>query len=483
MTAANDDYLRRVEAMSSDRQLLLARLRAKGAAAVPPPSRRPEHLVRAPLTPAQEYLWHFCRNQPPGDPTRNITVASRLDGVLDVDALRRALDALVANAEALRTAFPSADGRPYQLVEAPGPADLTFDDLTGLPVADREKVAWELVNEHDLNGAFDLATGPLFRTRIIRLAETSHVLSISVHHIICDGTGFYLICENLAHLYRAACDGAPLTVPATLGQADYAWWLREHYLPSSEMTRHLDYWRTQLDGAQPASLPMDRPRPATPNYEGTYYRHRCAGDLPRMIAQACQDNGATPLMIVVAAFAAIVTQQSGSTDFVFTTDTPGRGRTDWENVIGLFVNTLFLRMKTEGDPTFARLVERARNVLLDAWSHDAAPAQEVLEAVRPGTLHGTSPLSNMTIQFLEGQTGAAGLTLPGLKATSLELVLHRSRRDLSLSVMELNTGIEFWIEYSTYLFDDQRIHELLARLERVLVAGAINPELPLSRLG
>lgn len=482
--ADHDEYQRRVAALSDDRQALLARLRARATAApLAAPSRRPGDLARAPMTPAQEYLWYFCQRQPPGDPTRNITVACRLAGVLDVDALRRALDALVADTEALRTVFGSDGGRPYQVIEPPRPAPFTIDDLSGLPEADRDGAAWHLVNEHDLNGPFDLAAGPLFRARLIRLGEQRHVLSVSVHHIVCDGTGFFLICANLADLYQRAIDGRALALPPVLAQADYAWWLREHYLPSAEMARHVDYWREQLDGAQPASLPTDRPRPPAPNYEGTYYRHRCAGDLQSRIAQACQDNAATPLMVVVAAFSAIVTQTTGATDFVFSTDTPGRGRSEWEDVIGLFVNTLFVRMRTDGDPTFAQLVEQARNVLLDAWSHEAAPAQPVVQAIRPDTAPGTSPLSHMTVQYLEGQTGASFLTLPGLRSTHLELVLHRSRRDLSLSVMELSTGIEFWIEYSTYLFEERRIHDLLARLERVLSTGAADRHTPLSKLG
>lgn len=460
--------------------MLLKRLQARAVPSVPPPSRRPAGLTRTPMTPAQEYLWDFCRRQPPGDPTRNIAIASRLEGPVDVDALRRALDALVAGTEALRTVFGSDGGRTYQEIQAPTPALFIVDDLTHLPERQREQAAWDLVNERELNGSFDLATGPLFRARLIRLGEQRHVLSIAVHHIVADGTGCYLICTHLANLYQAALDGRELIVPAALGQADYAYWLREHYLPSGEMARHVDYWRDRLADAQPASLPTDRVRPPQPTYEGTYYRHRCADELRNRIGQASRDTGATPLMLLTAAFSAIVTQQSGSTDFVFTTDTPGRGRSEWENVIGLFVNTLFVRMRTDGDPTFAELVARAREVLLDAWSHEAAPAHSVLAAIRPDTESGS--LSHMTVQYLEGQTGAGILTLPGTRSTSLELVLHRSRRDLSLSVMEREDGIEFWIEYSTYLFKEPRIRDLMATLERVLSEGTAHPRLRLSEL-
>jgi hypothetical protein len=478
--ADETEFQRRVAALSEDRQMLLKRLQARAVPSVPPPSRRPAGLVRIPMTPAQEYLWDFCERRPPGDPTRNITIASLLEGPLDAGALQQALDALVAGTEALRTVFGSDGGRPYQTVQPPFPAPFTVDDLTHLPEAERDTAAWHLVNEQDLNAAFDLATGPLFRARLIRLGEQRHVLSISVHHIISDGTGCYLICTRLADLYQAALDGRELILPAALGQADYAYWLRQHYLPSGEMARHVEYWRELLADAKPASLPTDRVRPPQPTYEGTYYRHRCSTALRNRIAQASRDMGATPLMLLVAAFSAIVTRQTGSTDFVFTTDTPGRGHSEWENAIGLFVNTLFLRMRTDGDPTFGELVGRAREVLLDAWSHEAAPAHAVLAAIRPDT--GSEALSHMTVQYLEGQTGAGILTLPGLRSTNLELVLHRSRRDLSLSAMELDGGIEFWIEYSTYLFTEDRIRGLLNTLERVLSEGIIAPKTLLSEL-
>jgi len=473
------EYDQRVAALSDERRTLLARLR-KRTAPVPAPSRRPANLVRAPLSPMQENLWLVNQRLPPGDPLRNIAVAARLDGVIDIDALRSALDTLVAENESLRTVFGDVDGVPYQEVLEVAPVRLALDDLSGLPEAQREQAAWRLVNEGEGHGPFDLRTGPLFRARLIRLAPDSHVLSVAVHHTVCDGSGVSLICTKLAELYAARIENRTPTLSPTLGQADYAWWVTQHYLPSAEMAGHLDYWRKQLDGAMPALLPTDRPRPPEPTYAGTYYRRQCPDGLRELLSDVSLRFGASPLMVLVAAFSAVVNQLSGSENFVFTTDTPGRDRAEFEDVIGMFVNVLYLRMDASGDPTFGHLVQRARNVVLDAWTHRAAPGPTVVQAVRPDAPRHVNPLSTMTLQFLEMTTGASSVSLAGCRATPLDLVLHRARRDVSISLVDTGTRIEYWVEYATDLFDEARIRDVLDRLDRVIAAGAANPEAPIS---
>jgi hypothetical protein len=482
MAADMTEYDRRVAALSEERRALLARLGKRSAPTVPAPGRRPAHLVRAPLSPSQELLWLVNQKLPYGDPLRNITIAARMDGLLDAEALRYALDQLVARNESLRTVFGSIDGIPYQTVTEAVPAALVVDDLSSLPEDEREPAAWKLVNEAELHGAFDLTTGPLFRARLIKLSANSHVLSVSVHHTVCDGSGVSLICSKLAHLYEARIDGRSPSLPATLGQADFAWWQREHYLPSAEMAHHLDYWREHLRGAEPAILPSDRPRPAEPTYRGTYYRQRCAEDMRELLQALAQPVAASPLMVLVAAFAAVIAQLSGREDFVFATDTPGRDHADFQNVIGMFVNVLFLRMDTSGDPTFTQLIQRARNVLLDAWSHQAAPGPVVVGSVYPDAPRETNPLSTMTLQYLEQTTGVPGLTLSGLDATHLDLVLHRSRRDVSITLIDLGARIEYWIEYSTDLFDEERIRDVVERMDRAIRMSAVQPDIRISQL-
>lgn len=482
MSADMTEYDARVAALSEERRALLARLAKRSAPPVPPPGRRPADLVRAPLSPSQELLWLVNQKLPYGDPLRNITIAARMDGVLDTQALRYALDDLVASSESLRTVFGSIDGVPYQTVTEPVPAALVVDDLSDLPEDERDAAAWKLVNEAELHGAFDLTTGPLFRARLIKLSEIAHVLSVSVHHTVCDGSGMSLICAKLARLYEARIGGWSANLPDTLGQADFAWWQNVHYLPSAEMARHLDYWRTQLSGAEPAILPSDRPRPAEPTYRGTYYRQRCPDDMREMLQTLARPVAASPLMVLVAAFAAVITHLSGRENFVFTTDTPGRDHADFENVIGMFVNVLHLRMDTSGDPTFTQLIQRARTVLLDAWSHQAAPGPVVVRSVHPDAPRETNPLSTMTLQYLEQSTGVPGLNLSGLQASHLDLVLRRARRDVSITLIDLGTRIEYWIEYSTDLFDEARIRDVIDRMDRVIRRGAAQPDTTISQL-
>jgi hypothetical protein len=199
----------------------------------------------APLSFVQSRLW-FLDQFEGGSSVYNMPSAMRLEGVLEVDALEASLNALVERHEALRTHFGVEDGDPVQVIAPQLKVPLPVDDLTGVPDQEREAELQKRV-QSETGAPFDLAQGPLLRTRLLRLGERTHVLVLTLHHIISDGWSMSILMRELSALYTACCQGQPSPLPAlTVQYADYAIWQRD-WLQGDVLEKQL-YWTCQPTG-------------------------------------------------------------------------------------------------------------------------------------------------------------------------------------------------------------------------------------------
>ncbi|HET7228483.1 MAG TPA: condensation domain-containing protein, partial [Longimicrobium sp.] len=221
----------------------------------------------APASFAQERLWFMDRLQP-GSAFYNIPAALRLRGEVDAAALERALGEIVRRHESLRTTFQDRDGVPVQVIAPFAGFALPVDDLSALDADTREARLHDRSAE-EAGRPFDLAAGPLFRARLLRLAGDDHALLLCVHHIVADEWSFRVLYGELWALYDAFRRGAPSPLGDLPAQyADYVAWQRQA-LHGEALDRQLAWWKGRLAGA-PAllELPTDRPRPATQSYRG-----------------------------------------------------------------------------------------------------------------------------------------------------------------------------------------------------------------------
>ena len=231
-------------------------------------ARQKERAVRAfPLTFAQQRLWFLDRLEP-GNYANNIFRAVTWSGPLDAGVLRRALAEVVRRHEALRATFPEVNGEPQQRVGAAADFPLPAEDLSELPPEEGRRRARELAEEESRRG-FDLARGPLFQARLLRLAVEEHVLLLVLHHIVSDGWSMGLLFHELAVLYRAFAAGLPSPLPEpALQYPDFAAWQRER-LTDERLAVELAWWRERLAGFPDyLELPGDRPRPAGGSFRG-----------------------------------------------------------------------------------------------------------------------------------------------------------------------------------------------------------------------
>ncbi|MGI5423200.1 MupA/Atu3671 family FMN-dependent luciferase-like monooxygenase [Streptomyces sp. CA-179760] len=357
----------------------------------------------APLSPGQERIW-FLERLLPGRTAYNEVKAIRLDGSLDVPALHAALRGLVTRHEGLRTVFRETGGEPQQIVRASAEPDFAVVDGALQDVLAAESAR-----------RFDLADGPLFVTRLVRLAEAEHVLVLSLHHIVVDAASATVLARDLSALYRAERASTLPDLPAlTWSYADHARELAAS-ASSPEAEEDLAYWRRALGGELPVlALPTDRPRPATMTSNGRAVFHTLDPELSRRLRELSRTRRSTLFMTLLAGYATMLHRITGQTDIVVGTpisDRPERA----EHLLGFFVNTLALRLDLSGDPAFSTLLERVRTVALDAYDHARVPFETVVRELAPTRAVDRTPVFQAFAEFQRAEPFR--FELPGIEAT------------------------------------------------------------------
>ncbi|MFP2960203.1 amino acid adenylation domain-containing protein [Myxococcus sp. 1LA] len=433
-------------------------------------------LVRAsrdralPLSFAQQRLWFLAQLEPTST-VYNVPASVRLTGALNVAALAQSFDALVRRHESLRTTFRTEDGSPVQVIDSQGHARLDVMDLRAMPDAHREAEAMRLAQEA-AQRPFDLEHGPLLRTALLKLSDEDHVLVLVMHHIVSDGWSMGLLVRELTELYGACSQSQPSPLPELpLQYADYAVWQRE-WLQGDVLEAQLGYWKQRLEGApRLLELPTDRPRPAVQSLEGAYAPFTLGLELSDAVQALARREGATPFMVLLAAFQAVLARYSGQDDISVGSPIAGRTRAETEGLIGFFVNTLVLRTRLDGNPSFRDLLARVRDVTLGAYAHQDVPFEKLVEVLRPERSLSHSPLFQVMLTFdSTPDAGSVAQTGMALKPVSVE---HRvSRFDLTLGFVEGKDGFSGGLEYSTALFDPETAERLLGHL-RTLLTGAV----------
>ncbi len=425
---------------------------------------------------SQQRLW-FLDQLEPGNPAYNISWTVRLKGALDVSALRAALCDLLERHEALRTVFPAAAGEAYQLIRQAPEFELLTEDLSQ---ASEEQLRARLAEL--AGGSFDLAAGPLLRPCLLRLSQAEHILLIVVHHIVADGASMRILFRELAACYEARREGdAPVLPELPIQYADYATWQRR-WLDSQELERQGAYWQQHLAGLPPLlELPTDRSRAAAMRYRGASVLRVLPADLAVDLRRISREHGCTLFMTMLAAFYVLLMRYSGRKDLAVGTPLGGRSRTQLEGLIGFFINTVVLRADLSGDPSFADLLKRVRDVALQAHANQDMPFEKLVELIQPQRELSYSPVFQVMFDLQEEPRWK----LPVRSLEVIPEVVFSSRTasfDLTLSVRQAEQGLDAMFEYDTDLFDESSIEAMAQRYQVLLEAIVANPEQSISAL-
>jgi amino acid adenylation domain-containing protein len=441
---------------------------------------RAERTGPLPLSFAQQRLW-FLDQFAPGLPVYNSPLPLRLRGTLDLPALTRALTRLVQRHEIMRTRYPSENGVPYQVIDPP-PDEVPVQsvDLSGLPEHDREERMREVVRE-EARRSFDLANDLGLRPTLVRMSDRDHVLMLGMHHITTDGFSTSIVTRELVQLYLAFHSGQPDPLPElTIQYADYAAWQRTIFT-GEERDRQLRYWTERVHGAQSLDFPADRQRPGSPTWAGNSISATMPEDLRQALTELARAEQVTMLTLLIAAFQVVLGRYAGQDDVVIGSVFSGRTRSEIEQLIGFFSNSLVIRSDLRGDPTFREFLARTNDIILGAHFHQDLPFGMLVDAIRPERDASRNPL--FQISFTLQQTAPEAVALGDLSVEFVPLTVGTARFDLAFQITELPpNGFKLWIEYSTELYDQARMERLFRHYETVLRAVLRDPDTRLSQL-
>ena len=451
-------------------EIIEANLQSLQKAPVIKPVPRQEEL---PLSFSQERLW-FLNQLDRESAAYNISGAIHVTGSLNIAALEQALAAIVKRHEALRTTFPVVNGSPVQMIASTSNLNLTILYLQGLPREELFVEVQRLATEEQVK-PFDLVNDSLLRVTLMQLGSESHVLLVIMHHIISDAWSMGIFIKEIALLYEGFLSGQSRALqPLPIQYADFACWQRQ-WLSEEVLETQLNYWKQQLAGTPPIlKLPTDRPRPPVQTFSGRTEQFQIEQDLTQKLKSLSQQSGGTLFMTLITAFAILLGRYSGEEDIVIGSPIANRNYSEIESLIGFFVNTLMLRIDLKENPPFQELLDRVRQVALNAYAHQNLPFEKLVEELQPERSLSHNPL--FQVMFVLQNAPMGKLELPGLTLTPLELENITSKFDLTLSINETSLGLQCHWEYNSDLFAAATIHQMAEHFQILLEGIVASPQ-------
>jgi hypothetical protein len=465
------------QSLSPAKRALLARALERQREAARSRMTIPRRMSRdpAPLSFAQQRMW-FLEQWQPGSPTFNGARALRLRGELAPGALERSLRSVIERHESLRTVIvPGAqpvqallDASSFKLSTLPGPPSRSAHELD------------ELLGEHSRK-PFDLTSDLMLRATLVELGAEEHVLLLVMHHIAADAHSDGILFSELAELYEAErCGREPDLPELPIQYADYTVWQHER-LQGGLLDELRSYWARTLEGApELLRLPTDRPRPAVQRHEGSHHNIALDRGLAEDLLALGRGEGATFFMTMLAAFATLLYRLTGEQDIVIGSPIANRNNLELQGLIGFFTNTIALRIRLGGNPSFKEVVERARATALGAYAHQELPFEKVVEAVAPRRDPGRNPLFQVNFRAQESERPVPALS--GLEVEPMPVDIGFSRFDLALELEVASRALRGYFEYDRDLFDSASIVGFEEHLRALLTRVVKDPDVPILAL-
>ncbi|MFL9458751.1 condensation domain-containing protein [Tolypothrix bouteillei VB521301_2] len=476
------DLKKRLENLSPEkRELVLQKLKKQQSSQNdrnPTPPLTVSREQPLPLSFAQQRLWFL--NQLEGENcVYNVPFFWKLNGCLNITALEQAIQEIVQRHEILRTTFSILNGTPIQVIHPHPHLTIQILDWRQLTQTDRSSKAQQLATE-ELQKPFDLSHPPLLRVKLLQLSDRSYLLLIVIHHIVCDGWSMGIFHRELFALYTAFCIGELSPLPKlSLQYADFAHWQRQ-WLQGEVLQTQLNYWQKQLAAVPPLlELPTDRPRPSVQTFRGRSEFLELHRDLTQKLKRLSQESGTTLFITLLAAFALLLSRYSRQEDIVIGSAIANRNHKEIEPLIGFFVNTLALRTNLQGNPTFLELLNRVKQVTLDACDHQDLPFEKLVDELGLERSLSQHPLFQVafSLQNETEQTLDSDLNVTRFVWENTTTLL-----DLLVTFRETPQGLRGEWEYATDLFEAKTIQKMARHFE-VLLGGIVeNPNQPIHSL-
>ncbi|OYD71832.1 non-ribosomal peptide synthetase [Rhodococcus sp. OK302] len=408
-----------------------------------------------PLSRNQHRLWALNRRDMSSS-AYNIPVAIEIRGKLEVSALASAALDLMDRYEVLRTRYP---GNPPVQEVLPAPGHV----LEKCRISEASLAASLLAFACE---GFDLALELPIRWRLFELSATHHVLAVSVHHISADGQSLTPVVTDLLTAYRARCAGqAPRWLSTPVQYADYAVLEQNSGAPTDSVAT--DYWRTALsDVTSVTPLVSDHGPVQVPSTAG-----RVKFSIEPRIVSALNELAAelqvTLFMVLHAALSVALSRLSGSEDVVIATAVDGRRHPVSDGAVGMFVNTVLLRVQVRSGETVGELIRRVRDADVAAFQYSDVASELLVEL-----LGGSTPQVALAFQNF----AVPSLDFDGLVVTTAEIDTREAKFPLQVAFAPATDGaLDGTVTYAVGTFDEDTARSVATLLDSILGVGFRNP--------
>jgi amino acid adenylation domain-containing protein/non-ribosomal peptide synthase protein (TIGR01720 family) len=436
-----------------------------------------EHGKKAPLSHAQQQMWLLDQLNP-GSVSYTVPSVMQFRVKVDLKALETALTQIIERHEILRTTFSAIDGEPFQVINDLEAVTVLAVDLTDQPVESRYLAAQRQMQEQ-ARIPWDLEQGPLFRYQLIKTDEASFTLAMTLHHIVIDGRSLAILSKEIEALYEAAVSGHPYPLPPLpLQYADYSIWQRD-WLRGSQIESHIDYWKAKLEEVSVLDIPTDHPRPAVHRYRGgqvSVWLDKVQVNGLRDLALA---EGATFFMALLTTFQVLLARHSGQYDICVGTPTANRSQPQLDRLIGYFVNTIVIRTRIQGNPSFRELLDDVRINCLEAYDHQDVPFEQLVDKLGVQRDLSHNPLFQVLFvhqKLAREQDDGSSITrqvAPEQETANFDLVLNAH---------ESADRLECKLIFNADIFTPATIERMGAHLERLIRYVVDEPDRPLSEV-
>ncbi|SHO58147.1 non-ribosomal peptide synthetase [Vibrio quintilis] len=423
-----------------------------------------------PLSFAQQRLWFLAQMDTEAAQAYIIAGSVHLKGQLDIHILQQALDQIVARHAILRTHFQKESDGPVQIIEPVGRGfSLQVIEAEAIKTKDNK------TGSETFEPAFDLEKGPLIQGRLLCFPEHEYQLQLAMHHLIADGWSVSVFIQELNVLYASLYQGKEVLLPELpLQYADYARWQYDA-LQEAELKKQLSYWVKQLQWIpEYLNLPTDYPRPKVQDYTGKYLPVQFDPLFTAELREFCRLQGCTMYMLLLAGWSVVMGRVSQQHDIMIGSPVAGRTMIETESLIGMFVNTLALRIDLSDAPDTKSLLAQLKSTALSAMENKDIPFEQVVEAVSPVRSLSHSPV--FQVMFALQNVPAAEIDLPDVTLLSFEPLVKNAKFDLSLEITEKEDVLEGFINYASALFDERMIQKYLKYWQQLLQEMIRHPD-------
>ena len=415
----------------------------------------------------------------PDIPSYIIPYTFKLIGNLDLEILKKSIDILFQRHHIVFSVIKEVNGEPYcDIVKSK--IDISLIDYTGLPENEKS----EKVNDifiADSKKIFDLENGPLYRLYLIKTASDEFYFRISLHHIIFDGWSWSVLAKDLNTIYNSLLKGEKIHLEKLeFQQYDYAEWEKSP-LGSRGKDESIEFWKKTLEGASPIlNFPYDFKRTEESSGRGRGETIQLSEELSEKLRMMSKTEDTSLFAIMLSAFCIQLQKYSGEDDINIGLPVAYRPHSKLENIFGMFVNTVVVRLRTEKENSFRDIIHITNEAALNAIAHQDLPFEEVVEIVNPERSTNANPL--FQIAFAWQNNLDEPINFEGIRSEKITAKDKTSIFDITLAMWENGSHIEGEIECNLDLLRSDTILRFRENMIHLLESLVENPDTELSEI-